>query len=300
MIAVVGSLNLDLVATVPHHPTPGETVLGTALTRHPGGKGANQAAAAARAGGRVAMIGRVGDDPAGLTLLDAVRGEGIDATHVQSTASAASGQALITVDAHGENTIVVASGANGLLSAEDVGAASSLLREAKVTVLQQEVADAANQAAIGHARGLVIYNPAPAVPGLTPPRGVDLLIPNRVELAALAHTAVPRTLSETIASARRLTHGCTVLVTLGADGGLIVDATTHQRVPAFRVTPVDTTAAGDTFCGALAVALAEGEDLQAAARWASAAAALSTLRAGAFPSLPRRDEIKAFLRQHRS
>jgi ribokinase len=300
VIAVVGSLNLDLVATVPHHPAPGETVLSTAFTQHPGGKGANQAVAAARAGGRVAMIGRVGADATGLSLLEAVRGEGIDTAHVRSTPAAATGQALITVDPQGENTIVVVPGANGSLHAEDVGAASSLLGEATVTLVQQEVPDAANRAAIGHAGGLVIYNPAPAVPDLEPPSGVDLLVPNRGELAALAHTPAPHTLSETVAAARRLTHRCAVIVTLGGDGVLLVDATSHHHVPAFPVNPVDTTAAGDTFCGALAVALAEGAELPAAVRWASAAAALSTQRAGAFPSLPRREEIEALLGQRRS
>ncbi len=295
MIAVVGSLNLDLSVRVARRPAPGETVLGASWTQHPGGKGANQAVAAARAGGRVTMVGRVGDDPDGALLLDAVRGEGVEATHVRPTPATASGRALVTVDDAGENTIVVCPGANARLCAQDVTAASSALRAATVTLLQQEVPAEANQAAIEHSTGLVLYNPAPATPGVEPPAGVDVLIPNRVELAALAGAAVPRTPAQAQAVAKRLGFAGTLVVTLGGDGVLLLDGDGCQRIPAFPVTVVDTTAAGDTFCGALATALAEGKDLASAARWASAAAALSVCRVGAFPSLPRRDEIETLL-----
>lgn len=295
MIAVVGSLNLDLVVPVPHHPVPGETVLGGDVAQHPGGKGANQAVAAARLGGRVALVGRVGGDDAGAVLLSAARDEGVDIAHVRRTPEAPTGRALITVDPAGENSIVVSPGANARLTAADCEAAADLLRRAKVTVLQQEVPDEANHAAARLAGGIVLYNPAPAVAGAVPPPRVDVLLPNRTELASLAGTAVPRSVEEVVAAARRLRGAGAVLVTLGADGALLLEGAAALHIPARAVRPVDTTAAGDAFCGALAVALAEGRPLDAAARWACAAAALSTTRAGAQPSLAGRAEVDAFL-----
>ncbi|MHC3450234.1 ribokinase [Streptomyces prasinus] len=295
MIAVVGSLNLDLVAPVPQHPVPGETVLGGDIAQHPGGKGANQAVAAARLGGNVAFVGRVGEDDAAHVMLDAVRSEGVDATHITRTPGVATGRALIAVDPVGENTIIVSPGANGRVGAADCEAAADLLRKAAVTVLQQEVPDEANHAAARLAGGIVLHNPAPAVAGAVPPPHVDVLVPNRTELAALTGTPVPETIDEVVAAARKLTGAGAVLVTLGGDGVLLLEGTAHLHIPAFRVRPVDTTAAGDSFCGALAVALAEGRTLEQAARWACAAAAISTTRAGAQPSLARRDEVEAFL-----
>ncbi|MFJ6214835.1 ribokinase [Streptomyces sp. NPDC092296] len=295
MIAVVGSLNLDLVTPVPKHPVPGETVLGGDIAQHPGGKGANQAAAAARLGGRVAFIGRVGDDDAAEVLLGAARGEGVDTTHIVRTPGVPTGRALISVDPAGENSIVVSPGANSRLSAADCEAAGDLLRRARVTVLQQEVPDEANHAAARLAGGIVLHNPAPAATGVVPPPQVDILVPNRTELAALTGTPVPRTIDEVAASARKLTGAGAVIVTLGGDGVLLLEGTARLHIPAFAVRPVDTTAAGDSFCGALAVALAEGRTLEQAARWACAAAAISTTRPGAQPSLARRDEVDAFL-----
>ncbi|AEW98413.1 ribokinase (plasmid) [Streptantibioticus cattleyicolor NRRL 8057 = DSM 46488] len=202
MIAVVGSLNLDLVAPVPHHPVPGETVLGGDLARHPGGKGANQAVAAARLGAPVAMVGRVGADEAGTAMLTALRDAGVDATHVTRTDDVPTGHALITVDPHGENAIVVSPGANSRLSGADCRTAAGTLRTAAVTVLQQEVPDEANHAAARLAGGTVVYNPAPAVPGAVIPPGVDLLVPNRTELAALTGQPVPGSVDEVARAAR--------------------------------------------------------------------------------------------------
>ncbi|WP_331449181.1 PfkB family carbohydrate kinase [Streptomyces prasinus] len=207
----------------------------------------------------------------------------------------ATGRALIAVDPVGENTIIVSPGANGRVGAADCGAAADLLRKAAVTVLQQEVPDEANHAAARLAGGIVLHNPAPAVAGAVPPPHVDVLVPNRTELAALTGTPVPETIDEVVAAARKLTGAGAVLVTLGGDGVLLLEGTAHLHIPAFTVRPVDTTAAGDSFCGALAVALAEGRTLEQAARWACAAAAISTTRAGAQPSLARRDEVEAFL-----
>lgn len=298
MIAVVGSLNLDLVTPVPKHPVPGETVLGGDIAQHPGGKGANQAAAAARLGGRVAFVGRVGDDDAAEVMLAAARRESVDATYIRRTPEVPTGRALIAVDPAGENSIIVSPGANSRLTAADCEAAAELLRRAEVTVLQQEVPDEANHAAARLAGGLVLHNPAPAVVGAVPPPRVDLLVPNRTELAALTGTAVPETIDEVVAAARKLTGAGAVVVTLGGDGVLLLEGASHLHIPAFAVRPVDTTAAGDSYCGALAVALAEGRTLEQAARWACAAAAISTTRAGAQPSLARRDEVDAFLAKH--
>ncbi|MFD6532897.1 ribokinase [Streptomyces sp. NPDC060184] len=295
MIAVVGSLNLDLVAPVPRHPVPGETVLGGDIAQHPGGKGANQAVAAARLGAGVSFVGRVGDDDAGQVMTDAVGGQGVDITHVRTTAGTATGRAMIAVSPAGENSIIVSPGANSRLGAADCEAAADVLRRAAVTVLQQEVPDEANHAAARLAGGTVLYNPAPVTPGTTPPPYVDLLVPNRTELAALTGTDVPRTTDEVVTAARRLRGAGAVVVTLGGDGVLLLEGTAHLHLPAFRVRPTDTTAAGDCFCGALAVALSEGRPLTEAVRWASAAAALSTTRAGAQSSLPARDEVEEFL-----
>ncbi|MDJ1138021.1 ribokinase [Streptomyces iconiensis] len=307
MIAVVGSLNLDLVTSVPHHPVPGETVLGGDIAQHPGGKGANQAVAAARLGGHAAFVGRVGDDDAADVMLGAARDQGVDTTHIRRTPGAPTGRALIAVNPSGENSIIVSPGANALLSAADCSEAAGLLREARVTVLQQEVPDEANHEAARLSGGLVLHNPAPAAAGSQLPPRVDLLVPNRTELATLTGTSVPETLDEVTAAARKLMGpggagggAGAVVVTLGGDGVLLLEGarTAALHIPAFPVHPVDTTAAGDSFCGALAVALAEGHPLEHAARWASAAAAVSTTRAGAQPSLAHRDEVEALLSRH--
>ncbi|MDQ8703575.1 ribokinase [Streptomyces sp. LHD-70] len=295
MIAVVGSLNLDLIAPVPHHPVPGETVLGGDIVQHPGGKGANQAVAAARLGGDVAFVGRVGDDDAADVLVGAARAQGVDTSHILRTESVPTGRALIAVNPDGENSIIVSPGANSRLTAADCEKAAGPLAAAKVTVLQQEVPDTANHAAARLAGGLVLYNPAPAVEGAVPPSKVDLLVPNRTELAALTGTPEARTIDEIIAAARKLTGAGAVVVTLGGDGVLLLEGTSSLHIPAFRVTPTDTTGAGDSFCGALAVALAEDRTLEQAARWACAAAAISTTRTGAQPSAPSRDEVEEFL-----
>jgi ribokinase len=293
-VCVVGSLNLDLVVAVDHHPVPGETVIGGPAARHPGGKGANQAVAAARLGQAVSMVGRVGMDEAGETLLAALRGDGVDVRHVRRMDGEPSGIALITVDPAGENAIVVSPGANAHVDAEDVQAADEALAGADVLLLGHEVPAEAVAAAAAAARGRVVLNPAPARP-VDPEvlRRVDVLVPNRGELAVLAGARVPADVEEAAALAARLPGVAAVVVTLGVDGAVVVEGGRVERVPAVEADAVDTTAAGDAFCGALADALARGADLVEAARWAARCAAVATTRHGAQPSLPTRDAVEA-------
>jgi ribokinase len=292
-VAVVGSLNLDLVVRVPRLPGPGETVSGGDVFRNPGGKGANQAVAAARLGRAVAMVGCVGDDPPGRELLGSLQTDGVDTARVRVVDGVPSGAAFITVGQDGENQIVASPGANARLTAEDVAAAGAALRAAAVTLLQLEVPLEAVAAAARAAGGRVVLNPAPvrALPEELLGE-VDVLVPNRVELAQLAGAPAPATVEEAAALAGRLPARALV-VTLGADGALVVEDGHRSHVPAVRVRPVDTTAAGDAFCGGLADALTGGASLQDAARWAVRVAAAACMREGAQASLPTPGEVRA-------
>jgi len=289
-VAVVGSLNLDLVIRVAELPGPGETVSGGDLFRNPGGKGANQAVAAARLGRRVAMVGCVGDDQAGHELLASLEAAGVDGSRVRVVEGVPSGTACITVSEDGENQIVVSPGANARLTPDDVAAAAAV-RSAAVTLLQLEVPLETVAAAARAAGGRVVLNPAPvrALPAELLGR-IDVLVPNRVELARLAGGPVPRTVEQAAELAGRL-GGRAVVVTLGADGALVVEDGRAGHVPAVPVRPVDTTAAGDAFCGGLADALAGGAGLQEAARRAVRVAAAACLRPGAQASLPTPAEL---------
>jgi ribokinase len=304
-ILCLGSVNTDLVIRCPRLPRPGETVLGGEFYQAQGGKGANQAVAAARAigkPGQVTFLGAVGSDEYGKGSRGALLKEGIECTHLKEVNSVPSGIAFILVDECGENLIGVASGANGHLFPADIDALPpGIFASAKVFLASLEVPLPTVERGLARAKqqGLfTILNPAPitdaaAVRKLLPL--VDLLTPNEHELAALTQESVDSVESATSA-ARRL--NLRVIVTLGSAGAVLVDADqTSHHILAFPVTPVDTTAAGDCFSGALAAALAEGDELIAPARFASAAAALSVTRRGAQPSLPRREEIEALLRR---
>jgi ribokinase len=292
-VAVVGSLNLDLVIRVAALPGPGETVVGGDLFTNPGGKGANQAVAAARLGRRVAMVGRVGDDQAGRDLLASLEADGVDTAQVGVLDGVPSGTAFIVVRDDGENQIVVSPGANARLAPGDVEAAGEALRAAAVTLLQLEVPLEAVAAAAATAAGTVVLNPAPVRP--LPDdllARVDVLVPNRVELAQLAGGPVP----ERVGDAVRLAEGLAaraVVVTLGADGALVVEDGRVGHVPAVPVRTVDTTAAGDAFCGGLADALAGGAPLQDAVQWAVRVAAAACTRDGAQASLPTPADLRA-------
>jgi ribokinase len=280
-VYVIGSINLDLVVRAAELPRPGETVTGGTFERHGGGKSANQAVAAARAGAVVRMIGAVGDDDLGDEAIAQLEAEGIDVSAVQRLASVPTGVALIAVDAAGENQIAVASGANAELAPEAVERALAGAQPGGVALLALEVPDAAVLAGARAARaaGLqVVLNPAPAralgdeLLALSP-----VLTPNGGEAAALSGEDDP----EAAARALAARTGAAVVVTVGSDGALLVEGDAVERIPAPRVEAVDTTGAGDAFNGALACALAGGAALADAVREAVAVAAESVRRPGA-------------------
>ena len=294
-VVVLGSANLDIVVPVPHHPATGETVLGGHHDRIPGGKGANQAVAAARLGARVAMVGRVGSDDAGRTLRTALQAAGVDCRHLAVDGQAASGLALIGVDRSGDNTIIVSPGANGRVGPDDVVAAASLLASAAVTLVQLEVPAMAVEAAVAASGGKVVLNPAPAsLLSSALLKRVDVLVPNRIELAQLAGSAEAGGLAAVEEMARGLPVP-TVVVTLGADGALLVAGGDAVVLPAPPVEAVDTTGAGDAFCGAIAEALARGVAIDEATARAVHAGSLATTRRGAQPSLPTGAQVNASL-----
>jgi len=296
-ITVVGSANLDMVVDVAHVPLVGETVLGGDLRRIAGGKGANQAVAAARLGRRVAMVGRVGDDEGGEILRGALDADGVDTSALTTTPATPNGVALIAVDADGDNAIVVSPGANGRVNAADVAAAGEVISEAEVVLLQLEIPIDAVTAAAVAATGTVVLNPAPAPDEPLPSallEAVDILVPNQTELATLTghNGAVDASIATALA---RSLPAKAVVVTLGAEGALVVTDDLSEHVIAPTVRPVDTTAAGDSFCGAVADALVRGESLVDAVHWAVRVGAATTLRPGAQPSLPTPSEVDQLL-----
>jgi ribokinase len=295
-VAVIGSLNLDIVVSVDHHPRPGETVIGGALFRNQGGKGANQAVAAARLGQQVGMVGAVGDDDSGRELIEAMNREGVDATHVRVVEDEHSGTALIAVDPEGENTIVVSSGTNALVTPDDIAAAGPLLEQAAVMLLQLEIPLEAVDAAAEAADGTVVLNPAPfrPLPEALLDR-VDVLVPNAGELAALVGGRPSDDLDDVVEMASSIHGPDAVVVTLGARGAVLVSGGSSRPVAAPTVEVVDTTAAGDCFCGALADALVREVSFETAVEWAVRCAALSTTRKGAQPSLPTRADVEALI-----
>lgn len=289
MIAVVGSVNQDLVARVEHHPVPGETVLGSGHETMPGGKGANQAVAAARLGSDVVFIGRVGADEAGRDLVGEFEREGVDVDHLVVDPVAPSGLAIITVDDAGENSIVVSPGANNNVSPSDIEGATAVLMTATVTLLQLEIPMDAVLAAATASDGVVILNAAPAahLPASLL-SSIDVLVVNRGELATLTGSGDPL-------SARSLPVPVTI-VTLGAEGARIIRVDTRESVAAIDVTPVDTTGAGDTFCGALAAGLDAGLSLESSVGRAVVAGSLAVTAIGARSGMPTLPELEGALR----
>jgi ribokinase len=297
-VLVVGSINTDLVARAPHLPRPGETIGGHEFSQVAGGKGGNQAVAAARMGAQVAMVGCVGKDANGVQRVKDLEAEGIDCSGIEVHASQPTGVAMVTVSDDGQNTIVVVAGSNGELTPEGIARHEAAVKACDIVVCQLETPPEAVHATLALARRLgkiTVLNPAPAT-GPLPAEWlplVDFLVPNEVEAAILAGLPV-----ESESGARRaateLQRGGArnVIVTLGAQGAyLLVDGGEGQHFPAPQVQAVDTTAAGDTFIGVFAAQLAARQPLEGAISLAQRAASISVTRAGAQPSIPNRAEV---------
>ena len=304
-IVVVGSSNTDLIIKVPEIPRPGETLLGGEFMTFPGGKGANQAVAAARAGGDVVFIAAVGDDPYGEEALKGYRLDQINTENIKICKGVPSGIAMITISEKGENAITVASGANALLSPADLEELDEVFHEADYMLIQLETPLETVQKAVELCNKLktrVILNPAPAAE-LSDKilEKVSIITPNETEAESLTGVIVSDELSA--AEAAEVLHDFgieTVIITLGASGAYLSDRATSTRsmVSGFSVQAVDTTAAGDVFNGQLAVSLAEGRELEKAIVEAHAAAALSVQKLGAQSSIPRREETNYFLNRN--
>ncbi|HMA09524.1 MAG TPA: ribokinase [Ramlibacter sp.] len=298
-IVVVGSANTDFVLRMPQLPSAGETVLGNEFRLVQGGKGANQAVAAARLGAQVTLVARLGTDSFGKEALAVYQNEGIDTSFIVQDDHAHSGVALIMVNERGENLIAVAPGANGQLTPEDVMAARAVIEQANCVIVQLEIPLEAVEAAVHLARLSrvpVILNPAPArrLPSELL-RSVDYLTPNETEAAILAGEQGATADMDSLVRLPSVLGVPRLVVTLGSRGACILEGGQPVQVPAFAVSPVDTTACGDAFNGALAVALARGESLISAVRYANAAGALAATRPGAQPSLPHRKEVEDFM-----
>ena len=295
-IVVIGSTNMDMVVKAAHLPAPGETILGGQFFMNSGGKGANQAVAVARLGGNISFITKIGDDIFGKQSAELFDKEGIDTSHILIDDIAPSGVALINVDAEGENSIVVASGANAKLSPGDVGSALEELGEVDIILIQLETPIETVNFAANYARQkgiLLILNPAPAS---TLPAGliknIGIITPNEKEAEMLTGIKVED--ADSAAKAANVLHNQgvdKVIITLGSKGAFVSADGATALIPSIKVEAVDTTAAGDTFNGALAVALSEGQDIIDAIKFACQASSISVTRLGAQSSIPYRNEL---------
>lgn len=304
MITVVGSLNMDLVTYTGRMPVTGETIMGKSFRQIPGGKGANQADAIARLGEDVMIIGCVGSDDMGNTLLESLKNDGVNVAAVRKADCVATGIASITVDASGNNCIIVVPGANHMLSVEDLQAATEIIRKSEVVVAQLEVPIDTVRFAIKTARHmgkLTILNPAPAAElGEEILSYVDILVPNDTELELLSGMKVNDETDIIRAAQVLLNKGVKeLIVTLGSKGCMHINRSGSRKYPAYKVEAVDTTAAGDSFIGAIAVAISEGKGFEEAINFATAVGAITVTREGAQSSLPLREEVEAFTRAHR-
>ncbi len=298
-IVVIGSSNTDMVVKADRLPVPGETILGGKFMMNAGGKGANQAVAVSRLGGKVFFITKTGNDLFGKRSIEMFREENIDTDYVFSDMNNPSGVALIMVDENGENSIVVASGSNGTLSNEDIDKARSLIESADILLMQLEVPIETLEyaAKIAHEKKVkVVLNPAPAA-FLSDKflKCVNIIIPNKTEAEMLSGIKI-----EDWQTARKAAEAIgdkgieNVIVTLGSKGALIKEGDTFHEVSVEKIKAVDSTAAGDTFCGAFCVALSEGKSLLDATKFACKAAGISVTREGAMSSIPCRSEIKDY------
>ncbi len=304
-IVVVGSLNMDLVVRVPHMPIPGETVLGKEFQNIPGGKGANQAVGAARMGAQVTMIGKVGNDEFGKALTKNLTNEGVDISHVSVDEKEATGIAMITLDQNGQNSIVVASGANMALKPEDIRTAWKKISDIDVLVMPLEVSLVCVEEAVRLASKSsvkIILNPAPAQK-LSDDllKKVDVLVPNESETSLLTGLAVETIEDAKVAAKNLLEKGTgAVVLTLGSRGALLIDENQPAIISTpYKVNVVDTTAAGDSFVAALSVGIAERLPLESALRQATAAGALAVTKMGAQPCMPTKKEVNELMDEQR-
>jgi len=301
-IVVIGSVNMDLVCRTARMPNPGETVLGKDLVFVPGGKGANQAVAAARMGAEVHFIGCVGNDAFGKTLVQSLKNNKIKIEYLKVIKEAATGTAMILVDEMGENSIVVSPGANYKITPRHIEEAADLIKKAKIALFQLEIPLETVEYAIElcHKHGVfTMLDPAPAVTrGLPPPLyRVDLLTPNKSEAEILVGN--PDVTREQTAMQLLKKGPGAVILKLGEKGALVYQEGKTQKIPGFKVEAKDSTAAGDAFNGALAFTLSEGRALSEAARFANAAGALCCTQLGAQTSLPFRKDVEIFLEKNR-
>lgn len=297
-IVVVGSSNTDMVIQSDHLPAAGETILGGTFLMTQGGKGANQAVAAARLNGQVTFIAKVGSDIFGQKSLQVYKEDGIDTRYISTDTNLASGIALINVDSNGENCIAVAPGANGALSIADINKAATILGKASIILIQLEIPleTVKHVATFAHSNNIkLILNPAPACP--LPDEvlnKISVITPNKKEAEMLTGIKISDIDSAKEAAKILAAKGIeTVIITMGAEGALILKNGLFEAVPAVKVKAADTTAAGDVFNGALAVAMSEGKSMADAVRFANAAAAISVTRPGAQASAPYRNEVEA-------
>lgn len=296
-ILVVGSINMDLVFKTPRMPAPGETLIGESFHQVHGGKGANQAVAAARMGGAVQLIACVGDDDFGRSSVEALTADGIDTHFVRTIEGCATGVAGILLDQHGENSIVLAAGANGLLSRSDIDNAEAAISKAQMLICQLETPMDSVTHAISCARAegiAVMLNPAPMQKlEASLLAQIDFLVLNETEASQLSGFDVANEIDAKEAAVALMKQGAKhVIITLGAAGIVVASPETVFSLPAYVVKVVDTTAAGDTFVGSLAVALAEGMELRAACDLAQRAAALTVTQLGAQTSIPHRETVE--------
>lgn len=302
-IAVVGSINMDLVVRCDHLPAKGETVIAHSSVELPGGKGANQAVAASRFGGDVSMIGRVGNDSFANRLLDKLSQENVSVHHVQKSEECASGLAVVMVEDSGENLIVVSPGSNGLVDNTDLESAKATISNCDSLLLQLEVPVETIVVAIELAKesGVrIILDPAPA-PKIFPSEffTVDLLCPNQSEAESILGYPI-HSIEDAKEGAKDITNrGCkNAIITMGSEGAVVSDGNSVEHIESFPITAVDTTAAGDAFAGAVAVRWSEQDSLTEAVKFACAAGALAASKQGAQSSMPTREEIEQLLSEN--
>ena len=297
-LVVIGSSNMDLVVSTEHFPLPGQTVMGKKFMTNFGGKGANQAVAASLLGGDVTFICKVGNDNYGREMIEKFQKDGIDTQYVTATDQAATGIAVITVDANGENTIVVASGANGLLTSEDIRNTEPAISQADVLLMQLEtpIEPLCTAAQMAHKKGkYVILNPAPAPKPPLPSdllRHIDLIIPNETEATSITGVEISNLQSAELAlKALKELGAKDAIITLGEKGILVYEDGKVKLFPACKVQAIDTTAAGDTFCGALSVAICQGREMKEAIAFANKAAAYTVQHEGAQCAMPHLNDL---------